>query len=88
MSTTDIKILLNTFDKLLNYNLKTKIHELIVQSVKDLVDKDLTIDEIDALNNGRKIECIKMVRERLNIPLIDAKNHVEKHMGPYWIPKE
>lgn len=38
-------------------------------------------EEFEAINHSNKIEAIKMVRERLNINLCNAKNLVESYMN-------
>lgn len=47
----------------------------------DVPDGDLTDDEQAMLATGRTIGCVKAVRERLQIPLKDAKAIVDRHRG-------
>lgn len=39
----------------------------------------LTDDEVNMLMTGKTIQCIKHVRQRLNLPLADAKQFVDDY---------
>lgn len=53
--------------------------------VKQRESVDFTTEEKESLRNGKKIECVKLVKARLGLSLLDAKNYVEARMGPYYI---
>lgn len=53
--------------------------------VKQRKPVDFTAAEIDALRDGKKLECVKLVKNRLNLSLMEAKHYVEDRMGPYYV---
>jgi ribosomal protein L7/L12 len=87
-SRQDVEAVLNCFDALGDDSIvKNQVAGIVRKVVGAYVNQTsvasrFTYDESAYIKQGRKIDAIKLVRERLNLGLRDAKDYVETH--PYY----
>jgi len=88
----DVQVLMQTFQDVDDARLKYQVGRLLRTAVNrwtlgERVKKNVVFTnlEIDYLRAGRKLDCVREVRNRTDMSLFDAKCYVEKNMGPYYI---
>lgn len=91
----EIVNLLETFEQMEKGPLKNKLAYLIRGAVNEFLGIQpssrkrvvLGVEAIAYLRDGRKIMAVKAEKERLGLSLMDAKQHVEENMVPYYVPQ-
>ena len=87
----DVLTLIDTYEAIQDDKLRFELGLLVRKAVNRWTfgnktkQNYLTMDEISYLKDGKKIEAIKSVKNRLNLSLLEGKRYVEKHMGPYYV---
>ena len=88
---SEVMAAMDFFNQVIEPRYKVKIGAMLVAMTKDFVtDKapskhqEFTLSEIEVLKDGRKLEAVKMVKNRLELSLMEAKKYVE-HYGDHML---